>query len=107
VAGARLNIETAVDQASFDHRDNSTLLVRLSGAWRPGETPSSAVVAECESQLSTQIRAVAFKADELISWDSSVIAFVERMSQLEPERFQFTKGSQENCFPNIRELILH
>jgi len=77
-----LNIETAVDQVSFDHTDHSTLLVRLSGAWRLGETPSSAVVAECERQLSTQIRAVAFNADELISWDSSVIVFVVQLSGL-------------------------
>ena len=71
-----MNTETAVDRVSFDH----TLLVRLSGAWRLGETPSSAVVAECERQLSTQIRTVAFNADELISWDSSVIAFVVKLS---------------------------
>ena len=77
-----MNIETAVDQVSFDHTDHSTLLVRLSGAWRLGETPSSAVVAECERQLSTQIRAVAFNADQLRSWDSSVIAFVVKLSGL-------------------------
>ena len=82
MAGARLNSETAVDQVSFNHTDNSTLLVRLAGAWRLGETPSSAVVAECERQLSTQIRAVAFNADKLISWDSSVIAFVVKLSGL-------------------------
>jgi len=56
--------------------------VRLSGAWRLGGEPSSAFLADCERQLSAQIRVVAFKASELISWDTSVIVFVVQLSGL-------------------------
>ena len=42
--------------------------------------PSSAFLADSERQLSAQIRVVAFKASELISWDTSVIVFVVQLS---------------------------
>ena len=77
-----MDIKAALNQFSFDHRDDSTLVVRLSGAWRLGGEPSSAFLADCERQLSAQIRVVAFKASELISWDTSVIVFVVQLSEL-------------------------
>jgi hypothetical protein len=64
------------DQVSFQRGDDTTLLVRLSGAWHlRGGLPSASLV-DRELQAATQVRGVAFDAQELISWDSSVLTFL-------------------------------
>ena len=70
-----MDIKAALNQFSFHRRDDTTLLVRLSGAWRLRGEPSSASLVDRELQSAAQVRVVAFKTKELISWDSSVIVF--------------------------------
>src|SRR4249920_3373492 len=61
------------DQVSFQRGDDTTLLVRFSGAWRlRGGFPSASLV-DRELESAAQVRGVAFDTKELISWDSSVI----------------------------------
>ena len=70
------------DQVSFQRGDDTTLLVRFSGAWRlRGGFPSASLV-DRELQSAAQVRGVAFDTKELISWDSSVLAFLVELSEL-------------------------
>jgi phospholipid/cholesterol/gamma-HCH transport system permease protein len=70
------------DQVSFQRGDDTTLLVRLSGAWRlRGGFPSASLV-DRELRSAAQVRGVAFDAQELISWDSSVLTFLVELSEL-------------------------
>ena len=70
------------DQVSFQRGDDTTLLVRFSGAWRlRGGLPSASLV-DRELQSAAQVRGVAFDTKELISWDSSVLAFLVELSEL-------------------------
>ena len=70
------------DQVSFQRGDNTTLLVRLSGAWRlRGGFPSASLV-DRELRSAAQVRGVAFDAQELISWDSSILTFLVELSEL-------------------------
>ena len=70
------------DQISFQRGDDTTLLVRFSGAWRlRGGLPSASLV-DRELQSAAQVRGVAFDTKELISWDSSVLAFLVELSEL-------------------------
>ncbi len=70
------------DQVSFQRGDDSTLLVRFSGAWRlRGGLPSASLV-ERELQSTAQVRGVAFDAQGLISWDTSVLIFLAELSEL-------------------------
>ena len=70
------------DQISFQRGDDTTLLVRFSGAWRlRGGLPSASLV-DRELQSAAQVRGLAFDTKELISWDSSVLAFLVDLSEL-------------------------
>jgi phospholipid/cholesterol/gamma-HCH transport system permease protein len=70
------------DQVSFQRGDDTTLLVRFSGAWRlRGGFPSASLV-DRELQSAAKVRGVAFDTKELISWDSSVLAFLVELSEL-------------------------
>ncbi len=69
------------DHVSFQ-RGDGTLLVRFSGAWRlRGGLPSASLV-DRELRSAAQVRGVAFDAQELISWDSSVLTFLVELSEL-------------------------
>ena len=70
------------DQVSFQRGHDTTLLVRFSGAWRlRGGFPSASLV-DRELRSAAQVRGVAFDAQELISWDSSVLTFLVELSEL-------------------------
>ena len=70
------------DQVSFQRGDDTTLLVRLSGAWRlRGGFPSASLV-DRELRSAAQVRGVGFDAQELISWDSSILTFLVELSEL-------------------------
>jgi len=70
------------DRVSLQRRDDTTLLVRFSGAWRlQGGLPSVSLV-DRELRSAAQVRGVAFDAQELASWDSSVLAFLVELSDL-------------------------
>jgi phospholipid/cholesterol/gamma-HCH transport system permease protein len=69
-------------QLSFELGDGTTLLVRLSGAWRlRGGLPSASLI-ERELEPEPKVRNVAFDARELTSWDSSVLTFLVEVSEL-------------------------
>jgi phospholipid/cholesterol/gamma-HCH transport system permease protein len=69
------------DQLSF-HHDDTTLLVRLSGAWDlRGGLPSTSLI-DRELQSATQVRSIIFDAKQLTSWDSSVLTFLVELSNL-------------------------
>jgi len=73
------------DHVSFQ-RGDGTLLVRFSGAWRlRGGLPSASLV-DRELRSAVQVRGVAFDAQKLISWDSSVLAFLVELSALYRQR---------------------
>jgi phospholipid/cholesterol/gamma-HCH transport system permease protein len=67
---------------SFELGDGTTLLVRLSGAWRlRGGLPSASLI-ERELEPEPKVRNVAFDSRELTSWDSSVLTFLVEVSEL-------------------------
>lgn len=69
-------------EISFGREDATTLRVRFSGTWRlRGGLPTAALV-ERELKSAGHIRGIAFDADELASWDSSVLAFLVDLSEL-------------------------
>jgi phospholipid/cholesterol/gamma-HCH transport system permease protein len=69
-------------QVSFNHADDATLLVRFSGAWRlRGGLPSAALV-QRELESTSPLHRIAFDADGLKSWDSSVLTFLVEVSEL-------------------------
>jgi phospholipid/cholesterol/gamma-HCH transport system permease protein len=61
---------------------DACLEVKLAGAWRlRGGLPSASLL-ERELEAAPQLKNVAFEAGELISWDSSVLAFLVDVSEL-------------------------
>jgi phospholipid/cholesterol/gamma-HCH transport system permease protein len=73
---------TEQGQLSFQRNDDSTLLVRLSGAWRlQGGLPSASLI-DSELQSAAQVSGIIFDAKELTSWDSSVLTFLVELSDL-------------------------
>jgi len=68
-------------QVSFQ-RSGEGILIRLSGAWRlRGGLPSASLV-QRELESSPTVRGVALEAQELTSWDSSVLTFLVEVSEL-------------------------
>jgi phospholipid/cholesterol/gamma-HCH transport system permease protein len=68
-------------QVSFQH-SGEAILIRLSGAWRlRGGLPSASLV-QRELESSPTVRGVALEAQELTSWDSSVLTFLVEVSEL-------------------------
>src|SRR5712692_4394811 len=70
------------DQVSFQRGDDTTLLVRLSGAWHLRNGLPSASLVDRELRSAAQVHGIAFDAQELISWDSSVLTFLVDVSDL-------------------------
>jgi phospholipid/cholesterol/gamma-HCH transport system permease protein len=69
-------------QLAFTRSDDFTLNVQLRGAWRlRGGLPPAALVQD-ELELARRVRAVAFNAGELISWDSSVLIFLLEVAEI-------------------------
>ena len=69
-------------QISFGREDATTLRVRFSGTWRLRRGLPTAVLVERELKSAGRIRGIAFDADKLASWDSSVLAFLVDLSEL-------------------------
>ena len=68
-------------QVSFQ-RSGEGILIRLSGAWRLREGLPSASLVQRELESSPTVRGVALEAQELTSWDSSVLTFLVEVSEL-------------------------
>ena len=72
----------AVEQKiSFQRRDNETLLLTLSGSWRLAVRSPSALLVEDELQKSPEVRRIGFDSGNLLSWDSTFLAFLIRVSE--------------------------
>jgi phospholipid/cholesterol/gamma-HCH transport system permease protein len=70
-------------QISFHrHDDNDTLLVNLSGAWQLNAGAPSASSLDHELQSAAQVRTVAFDSGGLLSWDSTLVAFLVQVSEV-------------------------
>jgi phospholipid/cholesterol/gamma-HCH transport system permease protein len=70
------------DQISFQHSDKETLVLTLSGSWRLGVGTPSALLVDRELQLSPEVRRIAFDSGKLFSWDSTLLAFLIRVSEV-------------------------
>jgi phospholipid/cholesterol/gamma-HCH transport system permease protein len=65
---------------SFERAGDATLVIRLSGVWSlKGGLPSTA---EVERQIASSPQRVAFQAQGLSDWDSSLLAFLARVAEL-------------------------
>jgi phospholipid/cholesterol/gamma-HCH transport system permease protein len=73
-------------QISFGREDAMTLRVRFSGTWRLRRGLPTAALVERELKSTGHIHSIAFDADELASWDSSVLVFLVDVSELCRER---------------------
>lgn len=67
---------------SFDRIGDGILLIRLSGAWRLKRGLASTTALERELQTSPLPGRVAFDAQKLTGWDSSVLTFLINVSEL-------------------------
>lgn len=67
---------------SFDRIDTEILLIRLSGAWKLKTGLASATRVEKELEGYPSISRIAFDAQNLTAWDSSILAFLVQISAL-------------------------
>ncbi len=73
---------TSNSQLTFNRTGDATLEVRLSGVWRlRGGLPSAALF-QRELGSSPELRHIAFEAQDLTSWDSSILTFLVEVSGL-------------------------
>jgi phospholipid/cholesterol/gamma-HCH transport system permease protein len=68
-------------QVSFRHSGN-TILMRLAGVWRLRGGLPSAMLVQRELESLPEARRVVLEAQELTSWDSSVLTFLVEVSEL-------------------------
>ena len=85
-------------QISFRRDDATTLRVRFSGTWRLRRGLPTAALVERELKSAGNVRGIAFDADELAFWDSSVLTFLVEVSELcrrrQVHRWMRTGGSR-------------
>ena len=85
------------DHVSFQRGDDTKLLVRSSGAWRlRGGLPSVSLV-DRELRSAAQVRGVAFDAQELSSWDSSVLTLNSRNCAASAELIWTARACLPGC----------
>jgi phospholipid/cholesterol/gamma-HCH transport system permease protein len=73
-------------QLSFDLLGEFTLNVHLRGSWSLQEGLPSATLFVNELESASQVRSISFDVHELSSWDSSVVTFLIKISELCRER---------------------
>jgi phospholipid/cholesterol/gamma-HCH transport system permease protein len=71
-----------LNQVSFDRRDDGILLIRLSGAWQLKGGIAPAGELERELQSPAVLSRVVFDAGSLTGWDSSILTFLTRVSEV-------------------------
>jgi phospholipid/cholesterol/gamma-HCH transport system permease protein len=75
-----------MNQITIDWVENDALLIRLAGRWElPDGLPSAAAV-ETELGREPPPSSITFDAPQLERWDSSILAFLARVSQASRER---------------------
>jgi phospholipid/cholesterol/gamma-HCH transport system permease protein len=67
---------------SFSRADHSTLVVTFGGPWHLKQDVPSASVIRTELKASPEVRRVSFDTSRLTNWDSGLIAFLVKTSQL-------------------------
>ena len=70
------------DQVSFQRGNDTTLLIRLSGVWRLRGGMTSDATVQQELERAPQPARVAFEAQNLTHWDSSILTFLTNVSEL-------------------------
>ena len=73
---------TEQGQLSFQRNDDSTLLKRLSGAWRLKSGLPSTSLIDRELQSAAHVSSIVFDVGQVTSWDSSVLTFLVELSDL-------------------------
>jgi phospholipid/cholesterol/gamma-HCH transport system permease protein len=94
---------TVVTQVAFERVDNTVLLVRLAGEWRLSHAIASSDDVEKALRSHPPVRRVAFDAQRLGDWDSSILTFVEMVS--EAARQRGISVDRNGLPPGIRRLL--
>ena len=75
-----------MNQVTIDRVENDVLLIRLAGRWELRNGLASAGALETESRREPPPSRVAFDTPHMGLWDSSILAFLARVSQACRER---------------------
>jgi len=75
-----------VNHVAFDLAENDVLSIRLAGRWELGNGLASASAVETELGRQPRPSTIRFDTHQLDLWDSSILAFVARVSQAGRER---------------------
>ncbi len=75
-----------VNHVAFDLAENDVLSIRLAGRWQLGNGLASASAVETELGRQPRPSTIRFDTHQLDLWDSSILAFVARVSQAARER---------------------
>ncbi len=75
-----------VNHVAFDRAENNVLSIRLGGRWELGNGLASASAVETELGRQPRPSTIRFDTHQLDLWDSSILAFVARVSQASRER---------------------
>ena len=75
-----------MNQVAIDRVDSDVLLIRLAGRWELRNGLASAAAVETELRREPPASRVAFDSQELGPWDSSILAFLARVSDVCRER---------------------
>jgi phospholipid/cholesterol/gamma-HCH transport system permease protein len=75
-----------VNQLTIVRVENDALLIRLAGRWELGRGLASAAAVETDLGREPRPSRIAFDTDDLDLWDSSILAFLARVSQACRER---------------------
>jgi len=71
-----------MNQVSFERIDNDILLIRLSGSWHLRGGLGSSGAFERELQAFAAVRRAGFDSQKLTDWDSSILTFLARVSDV-------------------------
>jgi phospholipid/cholesterol/gamma-HCH transport system permease protein len=75
-----------LNHVAFDRAENGVLAIRLAGRWQLGNGLASVSAVETELGREPRPSAIRFDTHQLDLWDSSILAFVARVSQAGRER---------------------
>ena len=75
-----------MNQVAFERVENDILLIRLAGRWQLSGGLASSKVFERELQALPSVARVAFDAQDLSDWDSSILTFLATVSDVSRQR---------------------
>jgi phospholipid/cholesterol/gamma-HCH transport system permease protein len=91
------------NRVSFERIDDGILLIRIAGAWQLKRGLASASSLEKELQVRPALSRVAFDTQALSAWDSSILAYLTKVSEL--CRANRLSLDQKGLPPGIRRLL--